>query len=89
MDNDSSILIYVVAIGLGLLIIYFLFRWIFGIDKRIAQNKAIINLLSLIAKKQGATDEEIKISKAGMVTTEKYLQRSQSKEKIKSEIPTN
>jgi len=36
---------------IGTAIVYFLFRWIFGVDKRIKQNEAIIELLKKISSK--------------------------------------
>lgn len=57
--DSSTFLIYAVAALMGITIIYFLFRWIFDVEKRTDQNQSIINLLKLIARKQGATDEEI------------------------------
>jgi hypothetical protein len=48
------------CIIVGALAIYYLFvRWVFGIEKRIKQNDAIIDLLKLIAKKQGINDDDI------------------------------
>lgn len=55
--GDLSIY-YLVGVIAGIAITYFFLRWAFSVDKRIEQNKSIINLLTLIAKKQGATDEE-------------------------------
>jgi uncharacterized membrane protein YdjX (TVP38/TMEM64 family) len=60
-DPNSQFLTYLIAAIIGLAITFLLCRWIFGIDKRIKQNKSIINLLALLAKKQGATNDEIHI----------------------------
>lgn len=51
----SVMLFYLIT----LIIILMICRWIFAIDKRVKQNDSIINLLKLLAKKQGATDDEI------------------------------
>jgi type II secretory pathway pseudopilin PulG len=66
--NDLT-LIYLVSAIVGLLIAYFLFRWMFAIDKRIKQNESIINLLTILAKKQGATNDDIKRAKKEVVTS--------------------
>lgn len=65
--NDLT-LIYLVSAIVGLLIAYFLFRWVFAIDKRIKQNESIINLLTILAKKQGATNDDIKRAKKEVVS---------------------
>lgn len=57
--EDSALLYYVIGIIISIAVMFFLFRWIFSVEKRIKQNASIINLLALIAKKQGATKEEI------------------------------
>lgn len=59
MNTNDSLVIYLIFGVIGLTVSYFLFRWIFGIDKRVHQNNTIINLLIILAKKQGATNEEI------------------------------
>ncbi len=56
---DDNIIIYLIVTIVGIFISYFLFRWIFAVDKRVEQNKNIIKLLTLIAEKQGATPGEI------------------------------
>jgi uncharacterized membrane protein len=56
---DDLLIYYVVGTIVGIFISYFLFRWIFTIDKRVDQNKSIINLLVIFAAKQGATNDEI------------------------------
>ena len=38
---------------------YFAIRWILSIDIVLKQNESIVNVLMLLAKKTGATDEEI------------------------------
>lgn len=63
--GNSNVLFYIVLFYLlGILItaviLYFLLRWIFSVNKQLNQNSTIINLLILMAKKQGATDEEIR-----------------------------
>jgi len=60
-SNDQMILIifWIVGFLFSLLISYYLCRWIFDIDKRVKQNESIINLLSLLAKKHGANNDEI------------------------------
>jgi type II secretory pathway pseudopilin PulG len=65
--NDLT-LIYLVSAIVGLLIAYFLFRWMFAIDKRIKQNESIINLLTILAKKQGATNDDIKRAKKEVIS---------------------
>lgn len=52
-------LAYISIAGIALAIYYFFVRWVFGIEKRVKQNEAIINLLSLMAKKQGISDDDI------------------------------
>ena len=60
VDLDATaVLVYIIIFIFGLLITYFFFRWLFAVDKRVNQNDSIINLLKLIAKKHGATDDEI------------------------------
>lgn len=56
---EDSFIIYVIATIAGIFIGYFLFRWIFSVDKRVEQNKSIIKLLTLLAEKQGATEGEL------------------------------
>jgi len=56
---DDNIIIYLIVTIVAIFISYFLFRWIFAVDKRVEQNKNIIKLLTLIAEKQGATTGEI------------------------------
>ena len=51
--------IYIVGIIVGLVITYFFFRWVFSINKILKQNQSIINLLTILAKKSGANNEEI------------------------------
>ena len=58
--DDNQIVYYIFGGIIGIILIYFFFRWIFEIDIRVKQNESIINLLKLIAKKKGATDDEIK-----------------------------
>jgi hypothetical protein len=65
--NDLT-LIYLVSAIVGLLIAYFVFRWMFAIDKRIKQNESIINLLTILAKKQGATNDDIKRAKKEVIS---------------------
>ena len=65
--NDLT-LIYLVSAIAGLLIAYFVFRWMFAIDKRIKQNESIINLLTILAKKQGATNDDIKRAKKEVIS---------------------
>lgn len=50
---------YICLLGVALIIYYFFVRLVFGIEKRIKQNDAIIHLLSLMAKKQGISDDDI------------------------------
>lgn len=57
--NDSAFLSYAVGIIIITVVSYFLFRWIFSVEKRLKQNTTIINLLILIARKHGATNDEI------------------------------
>ena len=59
MTGDTLLLIYLVGIIILLVAIFFAARWVFGIDERKKQNISIINLLTLIAKKHGATNDEI------------------------------
>ena len=48
------------CIIVGALAIYYLFvRWVFGIEKWIKQNDTMIDLLKMIAKKQGVSDDDI------------------------------
>ena len=54
-----SITEIILASIVGIIITYFIFRWIFSVDKMIFQNKSIINLLMLIARQQGVTEDEI------------------------------
>jgi hypothetical protein len=57
--GTPSLLIYLTMTLFILLTIYFIFRWIFSIDKQLNQNETIINLLRLLAKGQGFNDDEI------------------------------
>jgi hypothetical protein len=57
--GTPSLLIYPTMTLFILLTIYFIFRWIFSIDKQLNQNETIINLLRLLAKGQGFNDDEI------------------------------
>jgi len=51
----TVILFYLILIIITLMAL----RWLFAIGRRLKQNESTINLLKLIAKKQGATDDEI------------------------------
>jgi hypothetical protein len=41
------------------LISFYLLRWIFEVDKNVKQNRQIIDLLTLIARKHGVTEDEL------------------------------
>lgn len=63
MLSPGSFAIFVMlAYVLLAIIILIICRWVFAIDKRVKQNQSMINLLTLLAKKQGATDDEIQSS---------------------------
>ena len=48
------------CIIVGALAIYYHFvRWVYGIEKRNKQTNTMIDLLKLIAKKQGISDDDI------------------------------
>lgn len=49
----------ILALIAGLLVLIVFTRWLFGISEILKTNKATILLLILIAKKHGATSEEI------------------------------
>jgi len=57
--ESVAILIFCIEFIIALVIAYFFFRWVFSIKERVRQNDITINLLKLIAKKQGVADEEI------------------------------
>lgn len=59
----TNLIIYIISGIFSIIIMYFLFRFIFSVDKKIKQNEEIIGLLKLIAKKQGASKEEIEDAK--------------------------
>ncbi len=54
MDTDHQMtvaILWIVGVILGMTIIYFFFRWLFAIDKRVKQNDEIIKLLKNLSKK--------------------------------------
>ena len=51
MNGNDMIVVYVMAAIISLIILYFLLRWVFGVDKQIKQNNTIIELLKKIADK--------------------------------------
>lgn len=59
LQTDDSIAYYFLGGILTLTLIFFFFRWIFLIDKRVRQNHQIIGLLKLLAEKAGVTKEDI------------------------------
>jgi hypothetical protein len=65
LDADSSteaviVAAYIIGFIIAMMIIYYFFRWLFAVDKRVKQNSDIIDLLKLIAKTNGAPEDEIK-----------------------------
>lgn len=48
-----------IAAALGIFLSIIFTRWLFQVDARVKNQKAIIGLLSIIAKKNGATPEEV------------------------------
>ena len=81
MQNDNSaILVYIVGFILGILITYGLCRWIFAIDKRTRQNEIMINLLTLLANKNGATEDDIVLA----TKTKEEISFMKAKEKRKA-----
>ena len=52
-------LVYIIAGIISLFISYFIFRWIFAIDKRIKQNNTIIELLKKLSEKYGVNESKI------------------------------
>ncbi len=53
------VIVFLMILAAIIAITYFLYRWIFDVDKHTKQNNAIIGLLTKIAEKQGVTNEEI------------------------------
>ncbi len=61
-DDHLSLFIILSILGsiVGLVILLYLIRWIFAIDKRVKQNEQIINLLKLLSEKAEISKDEIK-----------------------------
>jgi hypothetical protein len=60
----SSVYQFLIILIGGILFIFlmaFLWRWIFKIDRQLRNQEAIIALLIIQAKKQGASEQELKI----------------------------
>lgn len=57
--DSSTLFIYVLMLLISLVFSYFVFRWIFSIERQLKQNKAMIELLGKIAQKNGVSDDEI------------------------------
>lgn len=58
MDDLGSLTTYAIAIGIGIFaffaIAYYLYRWIFSIERQLWNQKMQIELLIIIAEKLGA-----------------------------------
>lgn len=58
MDDLGSLTTYAIAIGIGIFaffaIVYYLYRWIFSIERQLWNQKMQIELLIIIAEKLGA-----------------------------------
>jgi hypothetical protein len=60
LQAEGTMLVgYLIVIVLGFLISLYLLRWIFEVDKNVKQNRQIIDLLTLIARKHGVTEDEL------------------------------
>lgn len=60
MDTDSQRIFLVFGIIIGLVIMYYLIRWIFDVPKQTRYLEAQIKLLTEIAKKQAVDDSKIR-----------------------------
>jgi uncharacterized membrane protein YdjX (TVP38/TMEM64 family) len=57
MENETLLWISLIALLLGIAIMYFLFRWIFEIQRQLWNQKTVIDLLIKIAEKHGVDSD--------------------------------
>ena len=58
-DQIKILITYACIAMIWIIISYFLFRWLLATKLRVKRNDNITDLLKLIAKKQGISDEEV------------------------------
>jgi hypothetical protein len=57
--TDNFTIFYIVFGTIGLVLSFFLIRWVLGVDRHLKNQKAIIALLSKLCIKQGVPADEI------------------------------
>lgn len=57
MENETLLWISLIALILGIVVMYFLFRWIFEIQRQLWNQKTTIDILIKIAEKQGVDSD--------------------------------
>lgn len=60
--KDDEFIMYLIVLVAGITVMYFLWRWIFSVDKQLRHQKTMILLLLMLVEKQGGeTDTTQKI----------------------------
>lgn len=57
--TDNFLIFYIVFGCIGLVILFFLTRWLFAIDKQLKNQKAMVRLLIKLCRKQGVAEKEL------------------------------
>lgn len=59
MQQDNFLVFYVVFGAIGLILMFFLTRWVLGIDRHLKNQRATIALLIKLCRQQGVPADDI------------------------------